>query len=464
MPNLKTILAAILCAAVLTVPVCAAEISFTDVAEGAWYYQDVKAAVEEGLVNGRSEDAFCPDEHMTCAEAVKLAACMHEKKNAGAVTLENGDPWYAPYVEYAKTNGIIEGDYAWGDPIVREDYMAIFARALPAEEYAVINEIADGALPDVPADAPNADGIYKLARAGIVQGDENRNINPGSPIRRCEVAAILTRMMNPDARVRFTVKKTVRAADFTGSWQDSTSQRASLTIMASEEYPYYDVRILWGSGANSAGEWTMKASFDEETGRMTYENGAMAYLTTHENGEITRDEKWADAKGSFAIGADGIMTWEDSREERSGEFRLVHLDIPAPTPEELVENYFKVIGGIQPGTAGSSLRQAQAISSTLSFAGLGHDLWAADIPALRENLLTAWESLTEDEQKAFDESFIPVLTQMRDAWEDWDANSGPFMDAGVGDAMMSLMPLRSSRLSWDVLTSNTLTMGNTDGD
>lgn len=453
----------VLCAAALILPAAAAELTFRDVPANAWYYDDVKTAVEEGLVNGRSADAFCPDENMTVAEAVKLAACMNEVRTAGKVTLANGDPWYAPYVEYAKKNGIITEDYAWNDPITRADYMAIFSRALPEGNYVEVNAIPDGGLPDVAADAPLAAEIYKLARAGIVQGDENRNINPANPIRRCEVAAILTRMMHPEKRVSFwRTPNTVRAQDYVGKWSDRTSQRASMTIMSSAEYPYYDVRILWGNGANSTGEWAMKASFDEETGMLSYKNGTMAYLNTDANGVTARDEKWADAEGFFFIGTDGIMTWEDSREEKSTAFRLEYTEVPAPTPEELVENYFKVIGGIQPGSAGSSLKQAKAAGSVLSFAYM-NELWAADTEALRANLLTAWNGLTADEQAAFDGSFISVLTQMRDAWADWEANQGPFMDAGVGDMMMHLMPLRSSQLSWDVLTGNTLTMGNSDG-
>ena len=160
--KLKSIFAAVLCAAVLASPAGAAELTFRDIPEDAWYYADVQAAVDTGLINGRSAEAFCPDELMTAAEAVKLAACMHvirsADEDAGEQTvLENGDPWYAPYADYAKANGIIDGEYDWNEPIARGDYMAIFARALPEDGYAVKNDIPDGALPDVSADDPRAE-------------------------------------------------------------------------------------------------------------------------------------------------------------------------------------------------------------------------------------------------------------------------------------------------------------------
>ena len=52
-----------------------------------------------------------------------------------------------------------------------------------------------------------AAAIYKLYRAGIVQGiDAAHNCNPDSNIKRSEVAAILTRMMNDEARIEFGIK------------------------------------------------------------------------------------------------------------------------------------------------------------------------------------------------------------------------------------------------------------------
>ena len=440
---------------------------FADVSPEAWYFEDVKTAAESGLVNGRSETEFCPDDCLTWAEAVKLAACMNQLRTVGEITLENGDPWYAPYVEYAKSAGIIAGDYAWDEPVTRADYMAIFARALPEGDYAeIINAIPRGGLPDVDGNAPLAGEIYKLARSGIVQGDENHRVNPGDPIRRCEVAAILTRMMHPDTRVSFW--KGLSGIDaagvqsFVGLWNDLTSQRASMSIMSSEEYPYYDVTLHWGDSASSAGEWTMKASFDETTGRLVYENGEMAYMTYDETGKGVRDKKWDDGTGSFFWSADGILMWEDSREERSAAFRFERSLTPAPTAEELADGFFRVISGIEIGTADASLKQAAAISEVMRFANRS-SIWAAYNVELRTNILAAWNTLTPEEQAAFDGNFISVLTAARSAKANWDENKGVFEDAGVAEVMAELLADRGAWLSWETLTSNTLTMGNSDG-
>ena len=459
-----TAMAAFLCA--VSIPhIAASEMTFTDVKAGAWYYTDVQTAVDAGLVNGRSEDAFCPDENMTAAEAVKLASVMHQKQADGKVSLQNGDPWYKTYVEYARNNGIIEKDFNWDKPISRADYMAMFAHALTEDSYDLINAVSDGTIPDVGMEDDHAEEIYLLYRAGIVQGDEKHLCKPADPIKRSEVAAILTRMMFPEKRISFfisTVADTpVKANDYVGVWQDAWSTRASLEILPGEEYGHYDAMIHWGDNASSAGIWNMTCTFEEESGKLVYKDGTFAMVSFGEAGAETREERWNDGEGYFLIGADGRMRWNDSREERSVQFDLERVPVPAPTPDELAEGFFGVIGAIAPGASGSSLREAAAACEGMRFA-LGHGIWYTDVSTLRKNILTAWESMTEEEQGAFDASFISVLTLVRDAEADWNTVKGRFEDAGA-DAMKGYLDDAAARLSWDVLTANILTMGNSDG-
>ncbi|MCF0151398.1 MAG: S-layer homology domain-containing protein, partial [Firmicutes bacterium] len=70
-----------------------------------------------------------------------------------------------------------------------------------------INNVPDGSIPDVPMDHPQAKAIYKLYRAGILEGSGDQHLcNPNANIKRSEVAAILTRMMDPNARRHFEMK------------------------------------------------------------------------------------------------------------------------------------------------------------------------------------------------------------------------------------------------------------------
>ena len=207
---LSLILATLMCLTMMST-VFAAEFKFTDVKESDWFYKEVKSAVEMGLINGKSETIYAPEDNLTYAEAIKLAACMHQLATKGAVTLKNGDPWYATYVEYCYINGIFGqntpmdfDDIDMDSKITRSGYMGIFANALPDNMLPVINYVPDNTIPDVPSNTDYAPGVYKLYRAGILQGsDAEHNCKPFDNIKRCEVAAILTRMMDKTKRVRF---------------------------------------------------------------------------------------------------------------------------------------------------------------------------------------------------------------------------------------------------------------------
>ena len=189
---------------------------FTDVQTSAWYYESVRGAHKLGLINGKTETLYIPESSMTYAEAIKLAACMHQLYNDGKVTLANGSPyWYSSYFEYCRDNGIIPDKSNAFEPgyddllkladktITRAGYALLFSRALPDEALAEKNIIPDDSIPDVGMTMSVYDqAIYKLYRAGIVNGrDGYGTFSPDSSIQRSEVAAILIRMMDPSARV-----------------------------------------------------------------------------------------------------------------------------------------------------------------------------------------------------------------------------------------------------------------------
>lgn len=181
------------------------EVNFTDVNPGSWYYNDVMNAVELGIINGKTTTKFAPDDNLTYAEAIKIAACMYQVYKEGEVLLvSDGKPWYQTYVDYAKEHGIISKDYNYNEKATRAGYMEIFANALPDEALEEINYVPHGSIPDVPVYEEYCDEIYKLYRAGILQGvDSSRRCEPSANIKRCEVAAIITRMMDKSKRLKF---------------------------------------------------------------------------------------------------------------------------------------------------------------------------------------------------------------------------------------------------------------------
>ncbi|MBQ3955488.1 MAG: S-layer homology domain-containing protein [Clostridia bacterium] len=257
---LTFVLAALLCVGLFPAAGAAADLPFTDVPPGVWYYDYVKSAVDTGLVNGKTATTYCPDDYLTYAEAVKLAACMHQKHLTASVTLTNGDPWYQSYADYAKTNGIISKEYDWKEKATRAGYMEIFAHALPDDWLIGINKVADGSIPDVPATHPQAAEIYKLYRAGILQGsDAEHHCNPGSFIKRSEVAAILIRMMFPTSRLRFTLGDAGETPK-TGSLK-IVKDPQGVALTAAEQQAVFTVEVSGGTAP-----YTYTWMIEKETG------------------------------------------------------------------------------------------------------------------------------------------------------------------------------------------------------
>ena len=182
---------------------------FTDVSSREWYAPSVADAYELGLMTGTTATEFDPQGNVTLAQAITMAARVHSIYQTGAENFKQTDPWYKVYVEYAYKNGIIGQDLYKGNvekEATRAQFAEIFAAALPADGLISINKVQDGAIPDVPADSGIAPAVYKLYRAGILTGsDEKGTFYPNRSITRAEAAAIVSRMGDSSARKGVTL-------------------------------------------------------------------------------------------------------------------------------------------------------------------------------------------------------------------------------------------------------------------
>ena len=88
----------------------------------------------------------------------------------------------------------------------RAQFAEIFANSLPEGALTSINDVEDGAIPDVPMTELCASHVYKLYRAGILAGGDARGtFSPNSYITRQECATIVARMAESNSRVSFTL-------------------------------------------------------------------------------------------------------------------------------------------------------------------------------------------------------------------------------------------------------------------
>ena len=187
------------------------ELPFTDVVSGSWYEASVRSAWEQGLIDGVTATQFRPEGQLTTAQTIKLAAALHQLRTNGKVTLTNGKPWYATYLEYAIANDVIEAEYRsrtaaeLNAAVTRGEFVHILHGALSS--YPAINTVEDGAIPDVGTKDAYSAEIYEFYRAGILTGSDTKGtFHAASNIRRSEAAAILNRMFDASTRQRLTLQ------------------------------------------------------------------------------------------------------------------------------------------------------------------------------------------------------------------------------------------------------------------
>lgn len=187
---------------------------FDDVGAGDWFHDNVAAVYELGLMVGNN-GRFSPEGKVTYAEAVAMAARLNSIYATGAAEFAQGSPWYQVYVDYALEQGILtvnaDGETETQDmeaPISRRMFALILSRALPAEALPPVNQVEDNAIPDVKLGDDRAEEIYRLYRAGVLTGgDERGTFSPEEDIWRSAAATVVTRMAYRSLRMRFTLVK-----------------------------------------------------------------------------------------------------------------------------------------------------------------------------------------------------------------------------------------------------------------
>ncbi len=191
---------------------------FTDVAPSDWEYSDVSTCYEYNLMQGMTSSSFQPDGNLSVAQAIVMADRIHEIYYTGQSTIENGSPWYQPYVDYAVENGILEAG-AFSDynaPVTRAEMALLLYNALPVSEFTEINTIDDISFGSFGESAgyETVDKILQLYRAGIVTGNDIYGaFYPENSITRAESSAILARTAVPKQRRHITLVRDGYSSD-----------------------------------------------------------------------------------------------------------------------------------------------------------------------------------------------------------------------------------------------------------
>jgi len=162
------------------------DLPFTDVVSGSWYYDGVKYAYDNGLMNGTGTNAFSPNADTTRGMIVTILARMEGVNTSGGAT------WYARGREWATENGISDGTNMEGK-ITREQLAAMLYRYAKMKGY----DVSASASLSGYTDASSVSGWAKEAMqwavgSGLIQGSNNA-LTPQANASRAQIATILMR-------------------------------------------------------------------------------------------------------------------------------------------------------------------------------------------------------------------------------------------------------------------------------
>lgn len=179
---------------------------FWDVSESDWFYHYTKMVYEYGMMNGTDQSHFNPYGNITTAESIAIYSRLHHKYHSSDYMFETTYPWYQTYVDYAaKTGFTLAEGVDINSVITRADFSFLLSCAFDEKALNPINQIEEGMIPDISPLSYYYNNVYSLYRAGILSGsDAYGTFAPNSHINRSEVAAIISRMINPGLRTQFT--------------------------------------------------------------------------------------------------------------------------------------------------------------------------------------------------------------------------------------------------------------------
>ncbi len=166
---------------------------FNDVEKDHWAYEATKYLFQNGIISGTQNGDYEPLRSIKREEFAKILALAFNLKSSGE-GMEFSDvsdaDWYYEFVKIAASNGIINGigdeKFGSGMELSRQDIAVMLARVLnlsdPSDElFGDDDEIADYA----------KDAVYTLKKSGILSGTGNGNFEPTRAVTRAECAKIV---------------------------------------------------------------------------------------------------------------------------------------------------------------------------------------------------------------------------------------------------------------------------------
>ena len=177
--------------------------AFTDI-QNHWAADNILFVASRGLLSGTSDTTFSPNTGMTRGMFVtalgRLAGINPNSYKTGKFTDVKADAYYAPYVNWAAQNGIVEGvtatTFAPDNNINREQMAVIMKNYAAKLGYTVPKPLEAVTFADNASISSWAkEAVKSMQQAGILAGKANNRFDPAGTATRAEVATVLRRFV-----------------------------------------------------------------------------------------------------------------------------------------------------------------------------------------------------------------------------------------------------------------------------
>jgi hypothetical protein len=175
---------------------------FSDVTRTHNAYVAITYLNESGVINGYADGSFKPDNAINRAEVLKVILQGAKATVADVTTVPFADvptsAWFAKFVAYAKTAGIVSGNAKDGTftpnrQVSKAEFvkMMLLANGVKQEALTANESLAN----DIPKDAWFAPYMNYAIKSGIVTKNAQGNAEPSKMLTRGEVAQMLYFLM-----------------------------------------------------------------------------------------------------------------------------------------------------------------------------------------------------------------------------------------------------------------------------
>jgi len=173
------------------------ENKFSDI-KNHWAEEEILKMAEKGIVNGKTETEFYPDNNITRAEfATILKRAFNLSGDENEFSDCNKNDWFYDSVSAVYSNGYMKGSdgkFRPNDLITRQEMAVVLAEIARRKEMTA-NEVGVDFADEVQIAEWAKEDVLYVSALGILKGMENGNFAPKNNATRAQVVVVLSRLL-----------------------------------------------------------------------------------------------------------------------------------------------------------------------------------------------------------------------------------------------------------------------------